>query len=377
MAICYVSLSEFAAMKANGIQTIAMCNAFAEREKTFLFFFDDDGSNAGALSKNFRLHGNLNLVPVRRKRFPFKPRFFNLIHLTLSAIRVGEPIRFLFTREVFIAWFLTFMGRPFFLEHHLNLREPWHRHLLRWISGSRNLRAHVPISSSMVKTLGLEKCDPDKILILHDGVDLSLFDASRKKAIARIDLQLPPDRFIAGYCGQLYADKGAYFILELAAALPDVLFLLVGGQVPDLAPMKAAVLEKGLANVLLTGRVDHARVPGYLAACDCFLLPNTTNYYMSPLKLFEYMAADRPIIASDFPPFREVIEPGKTGLLARPNDRESFLAAIAALRREPALGGRLALAAREKVESEHSWISRVDSILARAKAGQIDRRNSN
>lgn len=366
MAICYISLSEFAAMKANAIQTVAMCNAFAEREKTYLFFFDDTGAHERALRANFALHPNLALSPVRRKRFPVKPRFFNLIHLTLSAVRVRECITLLFTREVFIAWFLTFLGRPFFLEHHLNLREAWHRRLVGWISRSRSLRAHIPLSSSMIEPLGLTHCPPAKILILHDGVDLGVFGAQRGKAEARAALGLPEAGFIAGYCGQLFADKGAFFILELAEALPGMLFLLVGGEPKDLNAMRAAVQDKGLGNVILPGRVEHARVPVYLAACDCFLLPNTSNYYMSPLKLFEYMAADRPLIASDFPPFREVIEPGKTGLLAVPNSRVSFIAALEALRDDPAQARRLAESARKEVESEYSWKSRVDRILARA-----------
>lgn len=367
MAICYLSLSHFAAMKANSLQTVAMCNAFAARETTYLFFFDDDGSHEAALRANFRLHADLRLAPVRRKAYAFKPRMRNLLRMARLACGVAEPIRFLFTREVFLAFFLTFLRRPFYLEHHLNLRQGWHGLLMRWIGRSRNFIAHVPISSSMIGPLGLSRRRGERILVLHDGVDLALFDGAGSREEARRTLGLPQGRFLAGYCGQLYKDKGAWFILDLAEAMPEAGFLLVGGEAKDLEAITSEMRARGLANVHFAGRVEHAKVPGYLAACDCLLLPNPTNYYMSPLKLFEYMASRRPVIASDFPPFREVIEPGASGILVPPGDKTAFLDALRRLRDEPGLGDRLAAVARSKAEREYSWEGRVERLFAEAR----------
>jgi glycosyltransferase involved in cell wall biosynthesis len=367
MAIAYVSVSEFSAMKANSLQTIAMCNAFAKREKTVLFFFDDDGREEAALRGNFRLEKDLHLMPVKRRRYPFKRRLFNLLRLTRGAARAAGPDGLVYTREIFSAFFLTFFRRRFFLEHHLELHEAWHRLLLRRVTRSPNFLAHVPISGFLSQSIGLDRLDPAKILVLHDGVDLSLFTASLAKAQARARLNLAGEAFTAGYAGQLFREKGAYFILDLAQSLPAIRFLLVGGEPKDLEAMRKAIAERTLANVVLAGRVEHALVPVYLSACDCFLLPNTVNYYMSPLKLFEYMASDRPVIASDFPPFREIIEPGIDGLLARPNDVASFREAVLGLCRSPQETLRLAAAARRKIEGEFSWDARAARIIDRAK----------
>jgi glycosyltransferase involved in cell wall biosynthesis len=368
MTIAYVSVSEFSAMKANSLQTIAMCNAFARREKTQLFFFDDDGREEAVLRRNFTLEPALQLAPVKRRRYPLKPRLLNLLRMTRLAAQAAGPDGIVYTREVFVAFFLTFFGPKNLIEHHLELREPWHRILLHWITRSPRFLAHVPISGFLAKSIGLDRLSAAKLLVLHDGVDLSLFEGTLAKAQARRRLGLPAEGFMAGYAGQLYRDKGAHFILHLAEALPDTLFLLVGGEPKDLLAMQSAKAERALENVILAGRVEQSKVPEYLAACDCFLLPNIVNYYMSPLKLFEYMASDRPIIASDFPPFREIIEPDMDGLLARPNDTGAFRDAILNLRRDPQLSLRLAEAARRKVREEFSWDARAARVLAMAGA---------
>lgn len=364
MPIRYVSVSRFSAMKANALQTVAMCNAFAEKEETVLHFFDDDGREEETLRTRFRLHPRLRLAPMRERRLPAASGLFNLWRITRLAAREGGAAGFVYTREIFVALFLTFLGRPFFLEHHLDLREKWYARLMAWIGRSRWLVAHVPISASMLPSLGLAGFDPSRILVLHDGVDLASFDGGGDGSHIRGRLGIGRDRFVAGYCGQLFPEKGAWFVLDLAEALPGMDFLLVGGEEKDLAGMKAAVAERRLANVRLAGRVDHAEVPAWLAACDCFLLPNTVNYYMSPLKLFEYMASRRPLVASDFPPFREIVAPGRNGMLAAPGDVRAFAATLEALRADPGLRERLAEAARREVESEFSWDARVDRIRA-------------
>jgi glycosyltransferase involved in cell wall biosynthesis len=104
-----------------------------------------------------------------------------------------------------------------------------------------------------------------------------------------------------------------------------------------------------------------------LAAADVLALPNSgraavSRYYTSPLKLFEYMAAERPIIASDLPALREIIANEETALLVPPDDASALAAAVERLRADPALARRLAANARSAVGA-HTWERRAARIL--------------
>ena len=88
-------------------------------------------------------------------------------------------------------------------------------------------------------------------------------------------------------------------------------FLIVGGEPQDVENLRQRVRVIGLKNVILTGFVPNARLPLYQAACDVLLMPYQRQVaassggdiarYLSPMKLFEYMACERPIISSDLP----------------------------------------------------------------------------
>lgn len=116
-----------------------------------------------------------------------------------------------------------------------------------------------------------------------------------------------------------------------------------------------------------TGLVEPARVPDLLEGAAVLALPNPASAistrYTSPLKLFEYLAAGRPIVASDLPSIREVVHDGVTALLVAPGDPEALAAAISRLLHDPELAGRLAKAAVE-LAPEYSWDRRAERLEA-------------
>ncbi|MFQ5627042.1 MAG: glycosyltransferase, partial [Methyloligellaceae bacterium] len=117
----------------------------------------------------------------------------------------------------------------------------------------------------------------------------------------------------------------------------------------------------------LVGYVEPSRVPTYLAAADVLVLPNSgvtdiSRYYTSPLKLFEYMATGRPIVASDLPAMQEVLVEGETALLVPSDDPAALAAAICRLRSRPALAQRLAQQAKRAVGA-YAWDQRATRLL--------------
>ena len=121
-------------------------------------------------------------------------------------------------------------------------------------------------------------------------------------------------------------------------------------------------------NVTLTGFVPPARVPEYLAAADILVMPTTPDLayaaFTSPLKLFEYMASGRPVVASDIPVIREVLEPGVNALLYPPRDADALATAALRLVHEPGLSAVLAEQAWADVQ-QYGWQRRAQRILDR------------
>jgi glycosyltransferase involved in cell wall biosynthesis len=219
---------------------------------------------------------------------------------------------------------------------------------------------------------------PGLTVVAPDGVDLERYADLPRPEQARqmldgagIPLSLPPDRFTVGYTGHLYAGRGINMILEMARRLPEVAFLLVGGEPEEVTKLRDAVQSRSLANVTSTGFVPNAELSRYHAACDAFLMPYQRRVaassggdiarYLSPMKLFEYMACGRPILCSDLPVLREVLNP-ENAVLLPPDDVEAWVAALESLKGDPLR--RSILGARTLSEVErYAWEARAQHIL--------------
>lgn len=211
--------------------------------------------------------------------------------------------------------------------------------------------------------------DPRKILVAPDAVELERFAELPGKNEARQRLGMPADARIAVYTGHLYEWKGAHTLALAARFLPaGLLVYVVGGTAEDLAAFRRLLQAEGLDRVRTSGHVPPDQIPVYLAAADVLVLPNsarseTSARFTSPMKLFEYMAADRPIVASRLPSLQEVLRDGENALLVEPDDPESLAKGIMALANDEALSGRLAETARQEAQGR-TWDARAEAVLS-------------
>jgi glycosyltransferase involved in cell wall biosynthesis len=177
---------------------------------------------------------------------------------------------------------------------------------------------------------------PKKILVAPSGVDLSTFDIAMAKEDARKGLDLPQNKFIAMYTGNFTTmgeDKGISDILKALPNAPEVLFVAVGGSEKDVARYRKGAEMQGLSErVILRGSTTQKQLAIYQKAADVLLMPfpDTPHYrnHMSPVKMFEYMAAKRPIIASDLPTIKEVLN-NANAVIIPPGNVEALLQALA------------------------------------------------
>jgi glycosyltransferase involved in cell wall biosynthesis len=219
----------------------------------------------------------------------------------------------------------------------------------------------------------------NKVVVLADCADLSQFVGLPGKQECRRRLGLPQDRTIIGYIGRfltLGMEKGIPELVQAVADLP-----LVNGKEPLLAcvggPMDVVPSYLNLARcygapesrLRFVDRVPNREVPLWIKSFDIAVapFPNSEHYayYMSPLKLFEYMAGGVPILTTDLPSIREVLQHGETAWLVKPGNPADLAAGIKHLLTETCLKNTLSSAARKAV-TKHTWEQRACTILKEA-----------
>jgi glycosyltransferase involved in cell wall biosynthesis len=242
-------------------------------------------------------------------------------------------------------------------------------------SGARRLVVITrSLAASLERELGVS-LSPPFTLVAADGVDLTRYANLPAAPEARLRLEMLQSRqtcFTAGYTGHLYTGRGGELMVELAARHPDISFLLVGGEQPDIARLQAQADNRRLDNVILTGFIPNADLPLYQAASDVLLMPYQKHVaassggdiaaYLSPMKLFEYLACGRTILSSDLPVLREVLNPDNAVLLD-PEDIESWSTTLRLLQNDPQRREILGEHARRDA-SFYTWEARARAILA-------------
>ena len=173
-----------------------------------------------------------------------------------------------------------------------------------------------------------------------------------------------------GYAGHLYPWKGVDVLI-------DALARSSGGPradrrrpraEPDLARLCALARARPRARVTFTGHVAPAAVPARLRGGDVLVLPNPASaistHFTSPLKLFEYMAAGRAIVASDLPAIREVLRDGENALLVPPGDPQALAAASQRSRTTRRCGASRRRRAFEERRRDYTWARRAERLEA-------------
>lgn len=351
-----------------------MCSAFARAgHDVTLTTKANPGREEPGVEDPFAFYGVGKDFELRKLARP-SGRGGGLLHLWRSRRFLAgsePPPDLVYSRDLAAAAFAT-DGAQLIFEAHGPPTRGLSRFLYRRLLAAPNLRRLIVISKRLEELMiesGLVPRGLD-VLVAHDAAD--------PLAPAAPDAALPASLTSAGvthagYVGHLYGGRGIGLLARLAERLPSHHFHLVGGSPADLTRWRAASTS---ANLHFHGFVPPSRLSAYYNAFDVLLAPyqdrvlvasgkTDTSGWMSPLKIFEYMAAGKPIVSSDLPVLREILRHEDNALLTPADSVEDWSQALGRLSSDRDLAEKLADRARLDFERNHSWDVRASRVLAR------------
>jgi glycosyltransferase involved in cell wall biosynthesis len=381
VTVLYFADTRFPIERANGVQTMETCHALARRGHRVILAVRPD--TAVPPRDPFEFYGLPRVASLQIHRIPrLGTAKARRLRFLVAAVRLTQRHRdaIVYTRDLGLAaWLLRLprsrrpsvlyeshgvsvtvaeempllLGKPSLAPTAGKLARLDRREALVWTRAS----AYVTITHALAEELRHRYGARERVFVIPDGA----------RPAAAADRPTGPS-FVAAYAGHLYPWKGVDVFVRALALVPGVDGLIVGGHPgeADLERVERLAAELGLGpRLTITRLLPPQEVAGALRRASVLVLPNPASAiserYTSPLKLFEYLAVGRPIIASDLTALREVLTDGTTALLVAPGDPGALARAIDRLRADPALASRLAEAARA-LAPRYSWDARAARI---------------
>jgi glycosyltransferase involved in cell wall biosynthesis len=372
MLIACISASRVPSNAANSIQMMKACQALSQLgHELHLFVPRDEQPENGidlAAFYGLKTHFDIEYLPSRPSL-----RRYDLAYL---AVRRAQELKADLTYVWFLqAGILSLLAHlPVALELHGPPEGRFGPLLFRQFLRSSGKKRLLPITNALASQLSeryhLALDQPGSVQVSPNGVDLERYANLPEPSVARSQLGLPSLPTI-GYTGHLYAGRGMSLLLELARRFPQANFLWVGGTEADLKTWRERLADSNISNVSLTGFIPNSQLPLYQAAADILLMPyesaisgssgGDSSTYASPMKMFEYMACRRPIISSDLPVIREVLNPSNA-LLCPAGDIEAWCQALAGLLSDETRRKSIANQAWQDIQG-YTWLERARKAL--------------
>jgi len=386
--LCLVANTRLPSQRAQGLQVVHQAAAFARAgRRTLLVHALRHGGRRADASEVLAHYGVVGRVagsglPLALEAIPCVdwiervPRALQYLPARIQEqtfarnaarwIRDHEPQALVLAREIECGLLLVRGGARVALEVH---RVPGGRARRRWlVEAARGAVGVIAISGGVAADLA--ELGIERVVVAHDAYDAERFACLPGREQARVELGLAPAARIVVYTGGLLAWKGADVLVDAARLLPGVQFLVAGGMDQDVAQLRQRA--QGVSNVRIDGFQAPARVPLYLAAADIGVVPNRSEpaisaRYTSPLKVFEAFAAGLPLVASDLPSLRELLEDGRDAVLVAPDDPAALARGIERLLSDDALRAAIRARYRERARGA-TFDARAARILAHLEA---------
>ncbi len=374
--IIYVTSTRFPTEKAHGLATVKICEAFA----THGYEVDIIAprlwrKNEGNIFKHYGVKNNfhifkipcIDLIPIRifeKLAFILQSVSFSIFLVPYVFLKYGGDIKkfIFFSHDYIPLYFMTFLPVNVFYDiHHFPGSNFMYKRVMKKSFGFA--------SQTKWKTNALSEkflIDKSKIVYWPNGTDVDEFKVNLSREEARVELDIPQNKKIILYTGQIFNWKGVGSLVKSVKMLPkNFLIYIVGGSVKDVKDCKNNTIEANDERIIFTPFQPHHKIPLWLKAADVLVLPNTGKqkvslYYTSPMKLFEYMASGTPIVATRISSIEEVVGEEEV-FFAEPDNPASLAGQI----QEAVTDSIVALKKVEeamKIVSSYTWLARAKKI---------------
>ena len=375
MKLLYLHHIALDSQKANVVQVLQMCHAFQQANIDVTLAVPNSKRNLDKMEvvqNELGIDVKFEIMGYRKYGWCGRPMLLGVYWGVKRILENSSEYDYCYVRNSFLAKLAVKRGLKTIYEeheqrlHHHTLMNNWYMKKLFEIINSDNLVRMVVISQALADIWREHGVASEKILALHDGFSAEDYKVMISQEKAREILGIKSEKKIVTYSGSLYQDRGIKNILRLAKVFSDVHFYIIGGPEKNKRLYEAISFQEGLKNIFFLGHISHYKVKYYLFAADILLMlwsrKVPTVDICSPLKMFEYMAAERIIVGHGFSVIKEVLTDGETALLAAPDSYEDLEKKLqdALFLNYP---NNMAQMARANALNNYSWQKRVAAIL--------------
>ena len=337
--LIYISNARIPSEKANTYQSFCMCEAFANsgfdvefwhparrldysssKESIKRVFLDYDIESNFKLLRIWTIDSTLLQAITQKYWFLCNTLLFSLnVAQKILRKRLNPDLDLIYTRDEWTYLILNFLKRIKLLQIPVIFEA--HRFSTK-IHKFMQADDKIVVINNQLKRLYEDKSK--QILVAHDGVSSKWLDAFR---VNIQEEKTKSERKFVLYTGNLFPWKGVYILANSTFFLNEnIEVFLLGGSPECRKPFEEYIRDKKQIHVL--GHQKRRVVQQWLKKADVLILPNSRKYkmseYTSPLKLFEYMATGKPIIASRIPSLQEVLKDKQNAILFHPDDPEDL-----------------------------------------------------
>ncbi len=387
MRITYVTHTRFPTEKAHGYQIAQVCHALTELGNTVTVLHPTvKNAITKSAAEYYGMKPTFKTAQIRHfdaLNAKFLPGFlgfaigirFSFNRALRKFLKTHRTDLFYIRSHVLLASLLK-TNVPVLLELHTLPR----RGKRRFVRLANRTQKIVCLTSPMRTALIAMGVTASRITVEPDGVDLARFQTLPNLKEARAhQIDLPRDAEVIGYAGGLTAlntlDKGVSVLLgalKRMKAHPRAILLLAGGSKQEVERMRGRARDLQIEDrVIFRGHMRSKEIPALLAACDVLVYPAPASdhpYFRrdtSPLKILEYLAAERPVVCADLPPLRDIVD-DTVVTFATAGEEVSFAHWVTWVLDHPKEAVTKALAGKKRVE-RFSWEKRMKRILKAAK----------